>query len=282
MMCGSMPPKGAPPHHAMWDPPTRRHTSQCYALACPPLFPCATPQDYEAALRVFPGSTEALHRKGQVLQALKRPQEAAHVWAQALAAAQPSADAAALLEMHASMLDPSRCFACGAVPNSAAASPSPVVAAASATAAACAAWPSTPTPPAGDGGRGGSGGGTGAVQRPALVPPEGAGSAERHAVACSAPADADTDGVEQLDCAAAQRWRGGGSGGGGGCGGGRGGGEPSLGPAAAAAVAAAGLPRQAALNPTIAVQLAVAQINGGKVLEAEQLLDQVRCERVEV
>jgi tetratricopeptide (TPR) repeat protein len=101
----------------------------------------------------------------------------------------------------------------------------------------------------GSGSGGGGGGGGEASDVPARRPTP-------MAIPPTRPAG-DDDGVVRLDCAAQQHS------------------STSAANTLAAAAAAAGLPPQAALDSAIAIQLAVAQINGGKVVEAELILDAV-------
>jgi len=46
----------------------RLHTDACFFVSA-----FATVQDYEQAIQLQPNSTEVLYRKGQVLEAMKRP-----------------------------------------------------------------------------------------------------------------------------------------------------------------------------------------------------------------
>ncbi|KAG1678966.1 hypothetical protein FOA52_013029 [Chlamydomonas sp. UWO 241] len=252
-------------------------------------------KDYDAALTAVSGSIEAMHLKGQVLVALKKPQEAVSVWRAALSAATPTTPAALVLALRDAASDPASpaaavapqvqlpsvpVSAVAATTGSAGAPQTYAAAAATGTPAASPSRASPSGPPttsqemprsssgsggssssgtgssgAGGGGissgdvAGGGAGGEGAAQpaarrpKPMPIPP-------------TRPAG-DEDGVVRLDCAAQQHS------------------STSAANTLAAAAAAAGLPPSAALNSAIAIQLAVAQINSGKVIEAERILDAV-------
>lgn len=66
-------------------------------------------QDYDEILRLDPGNIEASHRKGHVLVALDKTEEAITLWRDALASSEHlGIDARLILDLYASIQDPSR------------------------------------------------------------------------------------------------------------------------------------------------------------------------------
>ncbi|PNW88256.1 hypothetical protein CHLRE_01g021450v5 [Chlamydomonas reinhardtii] len=295
-------------------------------------------KDYDAALEAVPRLPIALYRKGQVLAAQKKYEEARAVWNEALQACSERSDAQLVMDISAAIKDPTGVKAglsavvgplsadvakaaapaaastsswAPATPNPspssnggaapAPAAPAPSSSSSATTSPADAAGPSKPAAPAAEPaaqqkagaataapstGRGGvastsapsssstssssssSSSNGGAASKPssksASPPPPGpskgpaaaastaSSSSSSKAAAAGAVGECD---VEEVDCVAQQK---------------------------AARAAAAGGPGGAAspdmqtvLNNSIAIQLAVTQINSGSIVEAEAILDKV-------
>ncbi|KAJ9512614.1 hypothetical protein QJQ45_018877, partial [Haematococcus lacustris] len=254
-------------------------------------------KDFDAAVELAPDYLEALYRKGQVLVALKRLDDAVHVWQAALSKASPHSDLHTVVSIATALQDPSGTAAALLASPSPFAAPSPApassVAPTPASSSPSTASPTAPLPaptqiangqghsppptPLGPSPLSASTGpgtsGSGAVPGPSSssAPRPGPKAPSpvvraRAAAAPPGPAPAPPDpsfGVEQVDCAAVQAHnRGLAAKSGAGQGGPRAGGPEGV--------------RSSVLNqlpPAVAIQLAVNQINAGQAREAEQLLD---------